>query len=53
MKLLRFFSTVWGWLTIALVVAVWALATLTARENERTEFNLRVWQGVARGHTTP
>ncbi|WP_157893528.1 hypothetical protein [Aquidulcibacter paucihalophilus] len=51
MKLLHFFGTVWGWLTIALVAALWAFAILTARENERTDFNLRVWQGVDRSHT--
>jgi hypothetical protein len=51
MKILRFFGTVWGWLTIAVVTALWALAILTARDNERTDFNLRVWQGVEQSHT--
>lgn len=46
MRLLRFFGTVWGWLFFALISALWALTILTARENERTDFNLRVWNGV-------
>lgn len=46
MRLLRFFGTVWGWLIIALITALWALTILTARENERTDFKLRVWNGV-------
>ena len=46
MRFLRFFGTVWGWLIIALITALWALTILTARENERTDFNLRVWNGV-------
>jgi hypothetical protein len=46
MRFLRFFGTVWGWLIIALITALWALTILTARENKRTDFNLRVWNGV-------
>lgn len=46
MKLLRFFGTVWGWLMIAVLTSVWALTILMARENERTDFNLRVWEGA-------
>jgi hypothetical protein len=46
MKVLRFLGTVWGWLAIALITAAWALTILIGRENERTDFNLRVWNGI-------
>ena len=46
MRILRFFGTVWGWLILALIPALWALTILSARDNERTDFNLRVWNGV-------
>lgn len=46
MRYLRFFGTVWGWFAIALITATWALTILISRENERIDFNLRVWNGI-------
>jgi hypothetical protein len=53
MTILRFLGTVWGWLLIALITSSCTLVMLVSRENERTDFNLRVWDGVKTDPTNP
>ena len=51
MTILRFMGSVWGWLLIALITSSCALVILVSRENERADFNLRVWNGVKTDQT--
>lgn len=45
-KCVRFFSTILGWLAVAVVIGLVSLLIIDAQERHRTDLDLRVWEGA-------
>lgn len=45
-----FFSSVWGWLVIALLTSLVGLVFLSGQERHRTDLGLTVWTGQNASH---